>query len=56
MKQIGILKEIDNLGRLVIPKEMRDLFSFEKEVEVIVTDEGVLIRSPKYCLIEKSKL
>ena len=53
MKQIGIIKEIDNLGRLVIPKEMRDLFEFGKSVEVIVTNEGVLVRNPKYVLVER---
>ena len=53
MKKIGIVKEIDNLGRIVIPKEMRELFGFEKKVEVIVTQEGVLLRSPKYVLTEK---
>ncbi len=53
MEQVGIIKEIDNLGRLVIPKEMRDLFGFGKSVEVVVTNEGVLIRNPKYMLVEK---
>ena len=53
MSKVGIIKEIDNLGRLVIPKEMRELFGFEKEVEVITTEEGVLIRSPKYKLVVK---
>ena len=53
MKHIGIIKEFDKLGRIVVPKEMRDLFGFEKSVEVIVTEEGVLIRNPKYILIEK---
>ena len=53
MKKIGIIKEFDNLGRIVVPKEMRDLFGFEKRVEVVVTEEGVLIRNPKYILVEK---
>ena len=34
-KKVGIIREIDNLGRLVIPKEMRNLFNFEKEVEIV---------------------
>ncbi len=53
-KQVGIIKEIDNLGRLVIPKEMRALFGLEKYVEVIVTKDGVLVRNPKYKLTEIS--
>ena len=55
MKIIGIKKEIDRLGRLVIPKEMRELFLFENEVELIITSEGILIRNPKYHLTEKNK-
>ena len=55
-KKIGVLKEIDNLGRLVIPKEMREMFKLEKTVEVVVTKEGILIRNPKYTLIEKEKV
>jgi len=55
MKQIGVIKEIDNLGRIVVPKEMRDLFGFDRRVEVVVTHEGVLIRNPKYILVEKKE-
>ena len=51
-KLVGITKEFDNLGRIVIPKEMRDLYKLEKAVEVIPTDEGVLIRNPQYRLIK----
>jgi AbrB family looped-hinge helix DNA binding protein len=52
-KKIGVLKEVDNLGRLVIPKEMRETFKLDKTVEIIVTREGILVRNPKYELIEK---
>ncbi len=54
-KQIGIIKEIDNLGRLVIPKEMRELFGLEKSVEVVVTENGILVRNPKFVLTEIDK-
>ena len=53
---IGIIKELDNLGRLVIPKEMRLLFGFNKEVEVVVTEEGILVRNPEYILVRKSEI
>ena len=33
MERIGIKKEIDKLGRICIPKEMRKLFDLENEVE-----------------------
>ena len=56
MSEIGVIKEIDNLGRIVIPKEMRMRYSFEREVELILTEDGVLIRSPKYKLIEREEL
>ena len=52
-EQIGIIKELDNLGRLVVPKEMRELFGFENKLELVITEEGVLLRNPKYKLVEK---
>ena len=54
--KIGVIKDIDNLGRLVIPKEMRDTFKFDKSVELVVTEEGVLVRNPKYKLVEKDEV
>ena len=52
MDIIGIRKKIDSLGRLVIPKEMRDLFELNSEAELIITKSGILIRSPQ---TEKNK-
>ena len=52
--KVGVIKEIDNLGRMVIPKEMRALFALQKEVEIVVTEEGLLIRNPRYELVEKT--
>lgn len=52
---VGVTKEFDNLWRLVIPKEMRDLYKFGKEVEVVTIPEGVLIRNPEYRLIKVVK-
>ena len=54
--KIGIIREFDNLGRLVIPKEMRVLFNFKKEVEIVVTENGVLLRNPKYKLVKIESL
>ena len=51
--KIGIIKDIDNLGRIVIPKEMRELFQLKEEVELVVTEQGVLLRNPKYELVRK---
>ena len=54
MKMVGITKEIDNLGRLVIPKELRERFGLGKTVELIATREGVLIKNPSFVLVEIS--
>ena len=53
MDKIGIKKEIDKLGRICIPKEMRILFNLEKEVELQITNEGILIKNPEYVLVKK---
>ena len=50
--KIGVIKEIDANGRLVIPKEMRELFEFGADVELIVTQDGVLVRNPGYKLVK----
>ena len=50
---IGIIKEIDAVGRLVIPKEMREVLGLQKQVEIVMTADGVLVRNPKYRLIKK---
>ncbi len=49
---IGIKRDIDSLGRVCIPKEMRKLFGFEGEVEIVITELGVLIRRPEYKLVK----
>lgn len=51
--KIGIQKEIDSLGRIVIPKELRELFGLEKRVEIVATKEGILLRDPQYILTKK---
>ena len=48
----SVNKEIDALGRIVIPKEFRERLNLEKEVEVLLTEDGVIIRNSKYKLIE----
>ncbi len=53
MENIGIIKEVDNLGSVVIPKEIRSLLKLDKEVELVVTADGLLIRNPKYILVKK---
>ena len=50
MDKIGILKSFDKLGRIVIPKELRERYALNDEVEIIATKDGVLIKNPEYTL------
>ena len=53
MEQVGIKKEIDSLGRIYIPKEIRDTLALYGEVEMITTTQGLLIRNPEYVLVKR---
>ena len=48
MEKIGIIREIDNLGRLCIPKEMRKMFNMDNKVEIVAVPEGILVKNPEY--------
>lgn len=50
--KIGIKKSIDNLGRVVIPKEYREFYRLGENINIIPTEKGVLLRNPN-CKIEK---
>ena len=51
---VGIIKELDKLGRIVIPKEFRERFGLSEYVEVIPTELGIIIRNPEYKLVRVS--
>ena len=53
MKAVGVIKEIDRLGRIVIPKELRERYGLDAKVELVATREGVLLQSPQYVLTER---
>ena len=53
MEKVGVIKEIDKLGRIVIPKELRQRYGFEKDVELISTKDGILIKNQDYILVKK---
>ena len=55
MEKIGIIKELESLCRLVIPKEFRERYGITKEVELVATKDGILIRNPEYKLIKIEK-
>ncbi|MBE6903642.1 MAG: AbrB/MazE/SpoVT family DNA-binding domain-containing protein [Ruminococcaceae bacterium] len=48
MTQIGILRKVDALGRVTLPKEFRRVFRLNKddEIEILATEEGILLRIP----------
>ena len=55
MDRIGIIKEIDKLGRIVIPKELRERFGFTDRVEVVATQSGIVLKNPEYELVQIDK-
>ena len=55
MERVGVKKEIDRLGRICIPKEMRKLFNLNDVVELQITKEGILLKNPEYVLVKKEK-
>lgn len=46
---MAIERKIDNLGRIVLPKEMRDRFGIEEGVPVEITSNevSIIIKNPK---------
>ena len=50
MNEIGIMKEFDKLGRIVIPKELRERYFSNRIVEIVATDKGILIKNPEHVL------
>ena len=53
MKAIGVIKNFDKLGRIVLPKDLRDRYALNKEVELIATKDGILIKNTEYILIKE---
>lgn len=48
MTNIGIVRKMDSLGRITLPKELRRVFQINKDdqIEILATDEGILLRIP----------
>lgn len=46
MKSTGIIRRIDDLGRIVLPIELRRLFNINKEdpIEIFVSDEYIMLK------------
>lgn len=57
MKSTGIVRKVDELGRIVLPKELRDSFDIrEKDALEIFTEDDLIIlkKSQAACLFCKS--
>ena len=48
MTQIGIVRKVDSLGRVTLPKELRRVFCLDKDsqIEILAPDQGILLRVP----------
>ncbi|MDR0883899.1 MAG: AbrB/MazE/SpoVT family DNA-binding domain-containing protein [Oscillospiraceae bacterium] len=47
MKSIGIVRKLDEVGRIVLPKELRRLFQIEHQndsVEIFTEDDRIILR------------
>ncbi len=46
MKNVGIVREVDRLGRVVIPIEFRNVLGLESEspVEIFATNDRIVIK------------
>lgn len=43
MKNTGVVRKVDELGRVVIPKEIRDRFKIEEETDIEFYVDGTKI-------------
>lgn len=52
MRSLGIVRKVDHLGRIVIPKELRSTLQLEKgaPMEIFVDDDMIILR--KYVVDE----
>ena len=46
MRNTGIVRNLDNLGRIVIPKEMRRVLGIEEKdpIEILIEDDNIVLR------------
>ncbi len=49
---IGVEKRLDELGRVVIPKELREFYHLNEEVTLVETEKGILITNPQYVMVK----
>ncbi len=46
MKALGIVRKVDELGRIVLPKELRDTFDIQEKdgLEIFTEGETIILR------------
>ncbi|MGG1659437.1 AbrB/MazE/SpoVT family DNA-binding domain-containing protein [Brevibacillus sp. NRS-1366] len=46
MKATGVVRKVDELGRIVLPKELRDIFDIKEKdpMEIYVDDEKIILK------------
>lgn len=54
MKSIGVVRKLDQLGRIVLPKELRDNLGFEENqpLEIYIKEDLIVLKKYKpgcYC-------
>ena len=56
MIPLAIKGEVDNQGRIVIPKEIRERKGLKGSVEIEETEEGIIIRPPRDLVAKWKKI
>ena len=55
MKATGIVRRVDDLGRVVIPKEIRRTMGIREGEPLEIFTEGNMICFKRYCLIDEAQ-
>ena len=53
MKSTGIVRKLDELGRIVLPMEIRNTFNLEPKdpIEIFVEDDQIILKKYQPCCI-----
>ena len=54
IERVGIKRQVDKLGRIVIPKEYREFYHLDHNDEVFIVDtkDGLLITNHNYKVVK----
>ena len=52
--RIGMIRKVDNFGRVTIPKEYREFYHMNEQEQICLIDtaDGLLLVNPKYKVVE----